>query len=101
MDLHFLSGFSPVPLGNGYLGRRVANRIQSARIFISVCVCERVFKASRHIIEITVLFLASELHQAESSVFFKLVWSNIRIYLALWRGVVHTQYRYSRIVLPK
>ena len=36
MDLHFLSGFSPVPLGNGYLGRRVANRIQSARIFISV-----------------------------------------------------------------
>ena len=38
MDLHFLSGFSRVPLGNGYLGRRVAKAFKSVRISIYKCV---------------------------------------------------------------
>ena len=39
MDLHFLSGFSPVLLGNGNLGGRVATAFKSVRISISACVC--------------------------------------------------------------
>ena len=38
MDLHFFSGFSPVSLGNGNLGRRAANRIHISTCKIYKCV---------------------------------------------------------------